>query len=74
MIYPYYGEDGEVNMNSFKMTKKNILMIKEITEDFELIRKIVFAEDIHVYPYSAEEKINDIQEIYKKFGEVYKNG
>ena len=74
MIYPYYGEDGEVNMNSFKMTKKNILMIKEITEDFELIRKIVFAEDMKVYPYSAEEKINDIQEIYKKFGEVYKNG
>ena len=61
-------------MNSFKMTKKNILMIKEITEDFELIRKIVFAEDMKVYPYSAEEKINDIQEIYKKFGEVYKNG
>ena len=74
MICPYYGEDGEVNMNSFKMTKKNILMIKEITEDFDLIRKIVFVEDMNVYPYSAEEKINDIKEIYKKFGEVYKNG
>lgn len=61
-------------MNSFKMTKKNIMMIKEITEDFDLIRKIVFAEELNTFPYPAEEKIKDIREIYKKFGEVYKNG
>lgn len=60
-------------MNTFKLTKKNLLMLKDMANSFDLIKNIVYAEELNVLPYPAEDKIRDIRSIMDKFGKEYGN-
>lgn len=61
-------------MKGFKLTKKNLLMLKDMVTSFDLIKNIVFAEEMHVLPYSPEQKLEDIKAIYERFGKDWGNG
>lgn len=59
-------------MASFKLTKKNLLMLKAMADSFDKINEIAFADEMHVMPYGDSEKLRDIKDVLTKFGEVYK--
>ena len=61
-------------MKGFKLTKKNLLMLKDMATSFDLIKNIVFAKEMHVLPYPPEKKLEDIKAIYEKFGKDWGNG
>ena len=61
-------------MNTFKLTRKNLLMLKAMSESFDKINKIVFAEESHVFPYPDDQKISDIKRVLTEFGEEFGHG
>lgn len=60
-------------MNSFKMTKRNILMIKDMAACFDKVREIAFSE-LDDVPFPEFKKLQEIREIYEKFGKDWGNG
>lgn len=58
--------------NTFKLTKKNLLMLKAMGDSFNKINEIVFADNMDSFPYSDEQKIKDIKNVLVKFSEVNK--
>ena len=60
-------------MNKFKMTKRNILMIKDMASCFDKIKEIAFS-DVEDLPFSGFQKLDDIRNIYIKFGKDWGNG
>lgn len=56
--------------NTFKFTKKNILMLKEMAFAMDKINKIVFADDYATIPYPDYQRIEDIKKVLTEYSEA----
>lgn len=57
-------------MNNFKLTKKNLIMLKELAFAMDKINKIVFSEDYACLPYPDYKKIEDIKTVLNQYCEA----
>lgn len=57
-------------MNNFKLTRKNLIMLKELAFAMDKINKIVFCEDFDCLPYPDYKKIEDIKSVLNEYCEA----